>query len=67
MDYCKSTPCYECTQRNAGCHINCPAYRVYAMDREAQRAERLRGYLTNNDCEASRRRIINLNKHHSRR
>lgn len=61
-----NAPCYKCIQRQNDCHIHCPVYRVYSMYREAQRAERYRGYQTNADCEAARRRIISLNKHHSR-
>ncbi len=59
-------PCYECTQRSAMCHAFCPAYQVYAMQQESKRKERYRGYQTNADCEAARRRIISLNKNHGR-
>ncbi len=48
------------------CHSFCPAYRIYALRQEARRTERFRGYQTNADCEAARRRIISLNKHHGR-
>ncbi len=59
-------PCYECIQRSCNCHIYCPVYRIYAIEQEVKRAERFRGYQTNDDCQAAKRRIISLNRHHGR-
>ena len=29
-----TAPCKECTQRNLGCHQNCPKYAEYQKERE---------------------------------
>ena len=34
-------PCRGCPRRTVGCHIDCWCYRVWKLDREAERARRL--------------------------
>lgn len=65
--YVMNAPCFNCSQRKYGCHTNCPLYRVFDLEMQKRREDRLRKCLVYTDCSVERRRIISLHKHHTRK